>query len=203
MIAKLSGKIDWLGETSLIIDVGGVGYLVHCSARTLRALPQVGAPVSLAIETVVREDAITLYGFVEAAEREWFRLLQTVQGVGAKVALAIFSALSTGELARAIAAQDKASISRAQGVGPKLAQRIATELKDRVGALPQPSGQVALGALATQTETGPTAEAVSALVNLGYKRFEAAEAVAKALGNLGDEAATAALIRTALKELGR
>jgi len=203
MIAKLSGRIDWLGETSLIIDVGGVGYLVHCSARTMRGLPQVGAAASLAIEMVVREDAITLYGFLDAAEREWFRLLQTVQGVGAKVALAIFSALSTGELARAIAAQDKATISRAQGVGPKLAQRIATELKDRVGALPQPAGQVAIGAIASAAETGPTAEAISGLVNLGYKRFEAAEAVAKAQGQLGDGAATAVLIRTALKELGK
>lgn len=203
MIAKLTGKIDWLGETSLIIDVGGVGYLVHCSARTMRGLPSLGAPASLAIETVVREDSITLYGFLDPAEREWFRLLQTVQGVGAKVALAIFSALSTGELARAIAAQDKASISRAQGVGPKLAQRIATELKDRVGALPVPAGQVAAGAIVAATETGPTADAVSALVNLGYKRFEAAEAIARAQAQLGETTPTAALIRAALKELGR
>lgn len=203
MIAKLTGKIDWLGETSLVVDVGGVGYLVHCSARTMRGLPSVGAPASLAIETVVREDSITLYGFLDPAEREWFRLLQTVQGVGAKVALAIFSALSTGELARAIAAQDKASISRAQGVGPKLAQRIATELKDRVGALPVPAGQVAAGAPANVAETGPLADAISALVNLGYKRFEATDAIAKAQAQLGPDAPAARLIRSALKDLGR
>jgi Holliday junction DNA helicase RuvA len=203
VIGKLTGKIDSLSENSLIVDVGGVGYLVHCSARTLRALPGVGAPVALAIETAVREDAITLYGFLDPAERDWFRLLQTVQGVGAKVALSIFAALSTGEIARAIATQDKASLGRAQGVGPKLAQRIASELKDKVGALPVPAGASLPGAALAPVESGPVSEAVSALINLGYRRIEATDAVAKVQGRLGEGANTADLIRAALKELGR
>jgi Holliday junction DNA helicase RuvA len=203
MIGKLSGKIDFLSENSLIVDVGGVGYLVHCSARTLRALPGVGAPVALAIETAVREDAITLYGFLDPAERDWFRLLQTVQGVGAKVALSIFAALSTGEIARAIATQDKALLGRAQGVGPKLAQRIASELKDKVGALPVPAGASLPGAALAPVESGPVSEAVSALINLGYRRIEATDAVAKVQGRLDEGASTADFIRAALKELGR
>jgi Holliday junction DNA helicase RuvA len=204
VIAKLTGKIDWLGEASAIVDVGGVGYLVHCPARTMRALPPVGGVAAISIETVVREDAITLYGFVDPYEREWFRLLQTVQGVGAKVALAILSTLSVAELARAILVQDKSTISRAPGVGPKLAQRLALELKDKspAGAM-VPHGTAPLAVAAPAPPSGAAEEAISALVNLGYRRPEATDAVAGAYARLGDAAATATLIRDALKALGK
>ena len=196
MIAKLTGLIDSTGGEGAILDVGGVGYLVFCSTRTLAKLPAKGAPASLLVETHVREDHIHLYGFADAAERNWFRLLTTVQGVGAKLALAVLGVLGPDDLARAIAAADKASLGRAPGVGPKLAGRIAAELKDKVGG-------IALGAAAELPERGAEADAVSALVNLGYRRAEAFEAVAAATRRLGGGAAVDALIRAGLKELSQ
>jgi Holliday junction DNA helicase RuvA len=201
VIAKLSGVLDSAASDSAIVDVGGVGYLVFCSARTLGKLPAKGAPVSLLIETHVREDHIHLYGFGDTAEREWFRLLTTVQGVGAKLGLAILSALSPDDLARAIASGDKASLSRPSGVGPKLAARIAAELKDKVK-------NMALGPIAAELPegegtSGAAADAVSALVNLGYRRAEAVDAVAAVARRLGEAAAVGALIRAGLQELSK
>ncbi len=195
MIGKLTGTLDSTAEGACILDVAGVGYVVFCSARTLARLPAPGAMVGLLIDTHVREDHIHLYGFADASEREWFRLLTTVQGVGAKLALAIQGALDADALAQAIAAQDRATLARANGVGPKLAGRIVAELKDKAG--------VALGAAARPAETprGPLADAVSALVNLGYRRAEAFGAVAGAARRLGPGAALDALIRAGLKEL--
>jgi len=197
MIAKLTGLLDSAGGDSAVVDVGGVGYLVFCSSRTLGKLPAKGGPVSLLVETHVREDHIHLYGFAEVAEREWFRLLTTVQGVGARLGLAILSALSTDDLARAIASADKTSLARASGVGPKLALRIAVELKDKVGAL------ALVPASAVLPESGAAADAVSALVNLGYRRAEAFGAVATATRRLGGAAAVDALIRAGLQELSQ
>jgi Holliday junction DNA helicase RuvA len=201
MIAKLTGVVDSAASDSAIIDVNGVGYLVFCSARTLGKLPAKGAPVSLLIETHVREDHIHLYGFADTGEREWFRLLTTVQGVGAKLGLAILGALSPDDLARAIAAGDKASLSRPSGVGPKLAARIASELKDKVK-------NMALGPITAELPAGEganaaIADAVSALVNLGYRRPEAIDAVSAVARRLGDDAAVGALIRAGLQELGK
>ncbi len=199
MIAKLNGLVDSKTADAAVIDVNGVGYLVFGSARTLDRLPAAGGAVSLFVETHVREDHIHLYGFLDTAEREWFRLLTTVQGVGAKVALAILGVLAPAELAQAIAAQDRTSLTRAPGVGPKLAGRVVSELKDTVGG-------IALGpiaAVAGKVEaSGPVADAVSALVNLGYRRHEAFGAIAGAARRLGPEAALDALIRAGLKELG-
>ncbi|MGH6961515.1 MAG: Holliday junction branch migration protein RuvA [Dongiaceae bacterium] len=198
MIAKLTGLVDTKTADAAVIDVNGVGYLVFGSARTLDRLPPAGGAVSLFVETHVREDHIHLYGFLDTAEREWFRLLTTVQGVGAKVALAILGVLSPAELTQAIAAQDRTSLTRAPGVGPKLASRVAAELKDKVGG-------IALGPIAAVAgkieASGPVADAVSALVNLGYRRVEAFGAVAGATKRLGPEAALDALIRAGLKEL--
>jgi holliday junction DNA helicase RuvA len=202
VIARLRGKLDALEEGQAVIDVGGVGYLVACSTRTLAALPRPGEAVDLLIETQVRDDSIMLYGFPTAAERRWFRLLQTVQGVGARVALGILSALGPDELARAVAAQDKAALARASGVGPRLAGRIASELKDRLSELPGALGVPFPGALAP-TLGGPADDAVSALVNLGYGRSDAHAAVAKAAATLGAGAPIEALIRTGLQELAR
>ena len=199
MIARLKGLVDQIGEDWAVIDVGGVGYLVYCSSRTLSRLPRIGEAVALFIETHVREDHIHLYGFFEEAERAWFRLLQTVQGVGSKVALAILSTLTANDLANAISTGDKAMLSRPSGVGPKLAVRLATELKDKVGTI-APAGSF-VPALATATEGRE--DAVSALVNLGYRRPEAQAAVVKASAKLGEGAATAALIRVGLQELGK
>jgi holliday junction DNA helicase RuvA len=197
MIAKLAGLLDSAGSDSAVVDVGGVGYLVFCSGRTLAKLPAKGAPVSLLVETHVREDHIHLYGFADAAEREWFRLLTTVQGVGAKLGLAILGTLAPDDLARAIASGDKASLSRPAGVGPKLAARLAVELKDKVSAM-------ALGpASSSLPESGAAADAVSALVNLGYRRAEAFDAVATAARRLGNAAAVDALIRAGLQELSQ
>lgn len=204
MIAKLSGRLDSQLEGGCIVDVGGVGYLVFCSGRTLAALPQSGEAVSLQIETQVREDHIHLFGFAETAERDWFRLLLGVQGVGARVALAILSTLQPGELLQAVMAQDKKSITRAPGVGPKLAGRIVSELKDK-------TGNIALGPGAMAGETMAPAsmpqaagsEAVSALVNLGYRQAEAQTAVQAALSQLGEQAALSDLIRDSLKSLAR
>lgn len=205
MIAKLKGLVDDSGDDWTVIDVGGVGYLVFCSTRTLSRLPHRGEAAQLFVETHVREDHIHLYGFAEAAEREWFRLLLTVQGVGSKVALAILSVLSAEELSRAIAAGDKAMLSRAQGVGPKLAARLVTELKDKAAGIalgPVMAGTVASGA-AAPLEAGPLEDAISALVNLGYRRVEAHAAVLKAAESLGPAAAASVLIRHGLKELGK
>lgn len=200
MIARLRGRLDAIDEGHAVIDVGGVGYLVACATRTLAALPRPGEPVDLLIETQVRDDSITLYGFRTAAERRWFRLLQTVQGVGARVALGILSALGPEELAHAVAAQDKAALARASGVGPRLAGRIASELKDRLSELPGVAG----GALPTAPALGgPADDAVSALVNLGYGRGDAHAAVARAAAALGAGAPIEALIRTGLRELTR
>jgi len=197
MIARLTGLIDAATAEGVVLDVNGVGYLVFCSPRTLARLPAKGAPASLLIETHVREDHIHLYGFADVAERDWFRLLTTVQGVGAKLAQAVLGVHSPDDLARAIAAGDKASLARAPGVGQKLAGRIAAELKDKVGA-------VALGpAIAALPERGVEADAVSALVNLGYRRAEAFEAVAAATRRLGGGAQVDQLIKAGLKELSQ
>lgn len=208
MIAKLSGRIDSIGDDWAIVDVGGVGYLVFGSSRTLGALA-VGEAASLMIETHVREDHIHLYGFQSAAEQDWFRLLTTVQGVGAKVALGILSSLSSDELVQAIAAADKAAISRANGVGPKLAVRILTELKDKVGSLAL--GQAALGGNAMDVTAGVAgdgrvraeiSDAVSALVNLGYSPSDALGAVSRAATDMGEGVKVDALIRAGLSALG-
>lgn len=204
MIASLTGTVMGVDDGSAVIDVGGVGYLVFAASRTLGALERAEGPVTVLIETHVREDHIHLYGFHDAAERTWFRHLQSVQGVGARMALAILSVLEPGALAQAIAAQDKAALSQADGVGPKLAARIAAELKDK-------AGEVALGAaaaapaqrppLAAVNGGGAHADAVSALINLGYGRSEAFGAVSQASRALGEDAPLDALIKAGLKEL--
>ncbi len=209
MIAKLTGILDSTGDDWAVLDVGGVGYLIFCSARTLAALLEMGETVSLNIETHVREDHIHLFGFMEDVERDWFRLLLTVQGVGAKVALAILSVLPPGDLMQAIAAQDKTAVSRANGVGPKLAARIVNELKDKMGGINlgpaavqivggSPSGDSATG---SSGSAGASVDAVSALVNLGYRQTDAFGAVAHAATKLGAEAPVESLIPEALKEL--
>lgn len=204
MIAKLSGLLDSVAETACIVDVGGVGYQVFCSGRTLRALPRPGEAVRLHIETHVREEHIHLFGFVSDSERSWFNLLQTVQGVGARVALAILSALSPDELIGAIASGDKATLNRCDGVGPKLAARLITELKDKVGGIAFAAPSPAAGAAPAEgTAGGAIADALSALVNLGYKRAEAFGAVTTAARSLGDKAQVSDLIRAGLKELAR
>ena len=200
MIAKLTGKVDSLEDGRCVIDVGGVGYLVHASSRTLAALPA-GGSASLLIEMHVREDAITLYGFAESAERDWFRLLTTVQGVGAKVALGVLSALSPRDLVAAIQSGDRASLTRAPGVGAKLAVRLLTELREKAGAMPTGPGFSPI--LPPQAEKGAAADALSALVNLGYRRPEAQAAVARAMERLGEDAALDRVIREGLKELAR
>jgi holliday junction DNA helicase RuvA len=202
MIGKLKGILDSVDEEGLIIDVNGVGYVVAASARTLRNLPAVGQATILHIETQVREDAIRLFGFLTEGERDWFRLLQSVQGVGAKVALAILGVLSAAELSGAIAAQDKAMVARAQGVGPKLAARIVLELKDKapVGGVAELGGDIASADQASKLPKAAS-DAVLALVGLGYARPQAAAAVAKGFASLGAGAETAALIRLGLKEL--
>jgi len=200
MIAKLSGILDSVAEDHAVIDVGGVGYLVHASTRTLAALPPPGAPVRLFVETQMRDDRIQLFGFLAAGERDWFQLLLKVQGVGARVALAILSVLGPDELLTAVAAQDKAAIARANGVGARLAQRVVSELKAVVGDLALGHGAASPVIVA---ERGPSADAVSALVNLGYRRSEALAAVAGAARALGPEAAVETLIRAGLRELAR
>ena len=202
MIAKLKGVVDSVAPDSAVIDVGGVGYLVAASSRTLRDLVA-GGPATLLVETIVREDAIALYGFLETAERDWFRILTTVQGVGARVALSILSTLAPDEIARAIAAQDRATLSRPAGVGPKLAARLATELKDKAAAFgvapaATPAVDIPAGSPGTINE-----DAISALVNLGWKRPEAQAAVNRARARIGEEAGLEALIRDSLKELAR
>jgi len=196
MIAKLTGTLDDFGADWAVIDVSGVGYLVHASARTLAALGVRGDSVQVFTDLQVSENDLRLIGFASGAERDWFRLLTQVQGVGSKVALAILSALTTEELQRACASGDAAMVARAQGVGPKLASRIVNELKDKAGALPTASGA---GALAAAPAGSASADAVSALQNLGFKPNVAADAVARALDELGAEAELNALVRVALK----
>ena len=198
MIAKLNGKLDSTGDGWAVVDVGGVGYLVFCAGRTLAALPSQGAAISLEIETVVREDQFHLYGFLDAHEREWFRLLRKVQSVGAKMALAILGLLSPEDLSLAIAARDRSALTRVSGVGPKLADRLITELKDKA---PVDGMAVAIGGGAAGERGTPSGDAVSALVNLGYRQSEAFGAVAGAARNLGDDASIEALIQAGLKEL--
>lgn len=205
MIGKLKGTVDEIAEDHVIVDVHGVCYIAFCSGRTLGNLGGMGEAVTLLIETYVREDQLKLFGFGTALEREWFRLLQSVQGVGAKVALAILSTLTASELANAIALKDMAMVSRAPGVGKKVAERIIIELKNKAPAY---AGE-ATGTMGLKQELGegvasaPVADAVSALTNLGYARDQAADAVAAALIKAGDEADSATLIRMGLKELAR
>ena len=205
MIGKLKGLIDSYGEDFVILDVGGVGYQVHCSSRTLQALPSPGEAAVLSIETYVREDQIKLFGFRTDTEREWFRLLQTVQGVGAKVALAVLSTLPPAELANAIALRDKAAVARTPGVGPKVAERIVTELKDKAPAYADldPAVVRLAGSVDEKRAPQPIADAVSALVNLGYGQPQAAAAIAAAAREAGEGAETAKLIRLGLKELSK
>ncbi len=205
MIGRLKGTIDSYGEDFVIVDVGGVGYMVHCSARTLQALPASGEPVALSIETYVREDQIRLFGFGSDIEREWFRLLQTVQGVGTKVALSVLGTLKPADLASAVAMRDKATLARAPGVGQKVAERIVTELKDKAPAYVaiDPAVIRLSGAVEESRAPKPMAEAVSALVNLGYGQPQAAAAIAAAARHAGEGADTASLIRLGLKELAR
>jgi Holliday junction DNA helicase RuvA len=200
MIGKLTGKIDQIEDGRCLIDVGGVGYVVQASSRTLAALPRPPASAVLLIETHVREDAILLYGFSDPTERDWFRLLTTVQGVGARVALGILSALSPRELVTAIAASDRAGMTRAPGVGPKLAVRILSELREKAGAMPVGSGFVPAAA---PLPRGVAEDVLSALVNLGYRRQEVLPAVARVVERLGEGAGLDAVIRDSLKELAR
>jgi Holliday junction DNA helicase RuvA len=200
MIAMLTGRVDALEAGACVIDVNGVGYLVQASTRTLSALPAPPAQARLLVETVVREDAILLYGFFDAAERDWFRLLTTVQGVGAKLALGILSALSPRELVGAIAAGDQAALKRVAGVGPKLVLRLLTELRERAGAMPSGGGAAPQGAAPVP---GLAADAISALANLGYRRIEAQPAVERVLARLGEGAGLDAVIRDTLRELAR
>lgn len=205
MIGKLKGTIDEIGDDHVVVDVHGVCYIAYCSSRTLSRLGSVGEAVVLFIETYVREDQLKLFGFLSALEREWFTLLQSVQGVGAKVALAVLSTLTPSELANSIALQDKVAISRAPGVGPKVAVRIVTELKNKA---PSFAGE-ASATIGFKQELGegvvsaPISDAVSALTNLGYSRDQAANAVAAALKTAGEDADSAKLIRLGLKELSR
>ena len=205
MIGKLKGIIDSYGEDCIILDVNGVGYLVHCSARTLQELPAVGQGATLSIETHVREDQLRLFGFASDLEREWFRLLQTVQGVGAKVALSVLGTLKPADLAGASAMRDQAMVARAPGVGPQVAERIVTELKDRAPAYAglDPAVVRLSGTVEEKRAPQPVADAVSALVNLGYGRPQAASAIAAAVRSAGERADAANLIRLGLKELAR
>jgi holliday junction DNA helicase RuvA len=205
MIGKLKGLIDSYSEDFVVLDVGGVGYQVHCSARTLQALPKPGEAAVLSIETYVREDQIKLFGFRSDVEREWFRLLQTVQGVGAQIALPVVGTLPPSDLANAIALRDKASVARTPGVGPKVAERIVTELKDKAPhfADADPTVVSLSGAIDEARAPKPVADAISALVNLGYGQPQAAAAIAAATRSAGDKAETAQLIRLGLKELAK
>lgn len=204
MIGKLKGTIEEIDEDYVLVDVHGVCYVAYCSARTLSKLGSVGEACILFIETYVREDQIRLFGFTTALEREWFNILQTVQGVGAKVALALLSTLTPAELATAIALQDRAAVSRAPGVGPKVAVRIMTELKNKAPAFAGDAANIGLKQeLGEGVAAAPVADAVSALTNLGYSRDQAANAVAAAMKLTGEDADSAKLIRFGLKELAR
>ena len=208
MIAKLKGIVDTVGTDRVILDVNGVGYLVFCPARTLQELPPPSGAATLLIDTHVREDHIHLYGFSDSLERDWFRLLQTVQGVGARVAIAILSVLSPGQLAESIAAQDKAPVTQAPGVGAKLAQRIVAELKDKVPSLVEvmsvgSTGDADKSRTARGLMSDAAADAVSALVNLGYQRVEAFTAVAAVAKDQNEALEVEPLIRSALRELAQ
>jgi holliday junction DNA helicase RuvA len=198
MIAKLAGIVDQVGADMAVIDVHGVGYLAFCSARTLQRLPAAGSPTRLLIETHVRDDHFHLYGFIDAAERDWFRLLTTVQGVGPRLAIALLSAASPDQLTLAIAAQDKAALTRAEGVGLRLAARIVNELREKLDGF---AVAAAVEAPPYPGPDDPAADAVSALVNLGYRPAEALRAIAAASQLLGDEAAVAGLIKAGLQQL--
>jgi Holliday junction DNA helicase RuvA len=207
MIARLRGRIAQAGDDHVVVDTGGesggVGYLVHCAAKTLARLPPAGQPVELRIVTQVREDSITLYGFETALEEQWFRILQGIQGVGARLALALLSALEPDAIARSIAAQDEKSLTRAAGVGPRLAARIVSELKDRVAKLGPVAGPAASGRPTAAPAAGPLEDALLALEHLGYARSEAYAAVARVAGELGDGATVEQLLAQSLKALGR
>ncbi|ADZ69346.1 Holliday junction branch migration protein RuvA [Polymorphum gilvum] len=205
MIGKLKGIVDSYGEDHVVLDVHGVGYQVHCPSRVLQGLPRTGEAAVLFIETLVREDMIRLYGFAQEAEREWFRLLMTVQGVGAKVALAVLGVLKAGEIANAIALGDKATISRAPGVGKRVAERILAELKDKAPGYASIDADTLAVAQAVGDDVAarPVAEAVSALTNLGYAQPQASAAVARALKAAGEAATTETLIRLGLRELAQ
>ena len=204
MIGKLRGIVDSVGRDWVIVDVGGVGYEVSCPARTLSRMPAIGQPVALMIETYVREDAIKLFGFLSDAERSWFRLLQNVQGVGTKVALSVLGVLEPQEIANAIALQDKAQMGRAPGVGPKVAQRIVSELRDKAPALMVAGGMgMPAGGLGVPGPMSAASDAMSALINLGYSAAEANAAIASVSAKLGTEAKAEELIRQGLKELAK
>ncbi len=205
MIAKLAGVVDQMEHDGAVIDVNGVGYRTFCSTRTVGRLPSVGSPVRLLIETHVREDHIHLYGFIDAAERDWFRLLTTVQGVGARLALSILSVVAPETLGLAILAQDKLALTQAEGVGPRLGARIVNELRDKVGSVAASSAPSAAALMLTNpvVDPGATADAISALENLGVGRTEALGAIAAAAGRLGGEAAADVLIKAGLEELAR
>lgn len=202
MIAKLRGLLDSTGIDHAVIDVGGVGYLVGASSRTLAALGPVGETVTIHTEMLVAEDSIRLVGFARADERDWYRLLTHVQGVGSRVALAILSALEPAELHRAVATGDKAMVARANGVGPKLAQRIVNELKDKIGAAPA-GGPIGVGGAVAMPVGNMSTDALSALQNLGFKPAEASAAVAAAQGELGEGASLDALVRLALRKAAK
>lgn len=205
MIGKLSGIIDSFGPDYILLDVGGVGYLVHCSPRTLQQAGQTGDTASFLIDTHVREDAINLYGFKDAVEQQWFRLLTSVQGVGARVGMAILGACPPERLGFAIASGDKAAIQAADGVGPKLAVRVVTELKDKAGKIDLsaslPKKEIAKGGKQDNAPASVDHDAVSALVNLGYAKSDAFQAVLQAKSKANDNAALSEIIRLALKEL--
>ncbi|MEK0084295.1 Holliday junction branch migration protein RuvA [Benzoatithermus flavus] len=201
MIARLRGTLAGVGEDHVIVDVGGVGYLVTVAPATLGRLPSVGEAVELHTELHMREDGISLYGFLEASDRVWFRLLQTVQGVGARVALSLLGTLRPHELANAIAAGDKAALGRASGVGSRLAARIVSELKDRVGSLPQAQAPAGVAPVAVASLGGPANDALSALLNLGYARVEAYAAIARVQARLGTDLPVDVMVREGLKEL--
>ena len=200
MIAQLTGRVEALEDGRCVIDVNGVGYLVHASTRTLAALPAPPEGARLLVETHVREDAIVLYGFIDPAEREWFRLLTTVQGIGGRVALSVLSALSPADLVAAIASGDRASLTRAPGVGARLAVRLLTELRDKAGAMPTAPG---FAAVAVAPPRGAGEDAMSALVNLGYRRSEIQPVVARVMERLGEAATVDAVLRESLKELAQ
>ncbi|MGB3023085.1 MAG: Holliday junction branch migration protein RuvA [Methyloceanibacter sp.] len=204
MIGKLTGRVEEIGHGAVIVDVNGVGYEVTVGARTLSRLPPIGDTVSLSIDTHMRDDSIRLYGFATEHERAWFRALQTVQGVGAKVALAVLGTLELDDLANAVALQDKSPVGRAPGVGPKVAARIVAELKDRMPTLApaiRPGGGIAT--VAVLPDAAHARDAVSALTNLGYAHAQAAAAISLAVGKVGREARAEELIRLGLKELAQ
>lgn len=206
MIGKLKGVVDSVFEDHVILDVHGVGYVVHCSGRTLQALPRAGEAAVLLIETHVREDQIRLFGFFAESEREWFRLLQGIQGIGTKTALAILSTLKPSEIAHAVALGDKAALARAPGVGPRVATRIVTELKDKMPSFTaaDPSlARLAADIDAADAAGGPAADAVSALMNLGYAMPQAHAAIAAAARSAGEGATAETLIRLGLRELAK